>query len=345
MITISDIAAKAGVSRATVSYVLNEKSTSVKISEATRSRVLETAAELGYRRNELARAVTTGKSRMLGFWVMQSNREPVVRVLAGAMKEADANGYFIKMLGFDNDALDSRILERSIEWRLSGIIGIHAPGATMRNLYPQIQATGIPFVAVDSQQPPQGCLNILADSAAGMRAIAEHLIELGHRRIAFLGGQNSAIDSISGEREQAFLSALRRRGLSKNAIVEQGDWSVELSDWQNDATAQAARRLLDKTPRPTAIACASDHIAMIVVRVAAERALQVPQDISVTGFDDVTAAALYNPPLTTVAQPFEAMGRMAVRHLLNLPDDGTELLPAPLIVRGSTAAPGALRSF
>lgn len=342
MITISDVAAKAGVSRTTVSYVLNEGVTSLKISGATRTRVLETAAQLGYRRNELARAVTTGKTQMLGFWVMQSNREPVVRVLAGAMKEAETNGYSIKMLGFDNGSLPERILERCQEWRLSGILAIHAPGNALQALYPRILSTQVPFVLVDSQQPPPGCSHILADSSEGMSAAIQHLVELGHLRIAFLGGRRGDEDSISGQRERAYRTAMSRHGLGEFVQVEYGDWEAQWSDWENGTTAAAAKRLLDAPVRPTAIACASDHMAMIVVRLAVDRGLQVPQQLSVTGFDDVTAATLYTPPLTTVAQPFEEMGRCAVRHLIapgqpQLP----QVLPAHLIVRGSTAKPWA----
>ncbi len=339
MITISDVAAKAGVSRATVSYVLNERNTSVRISDDTRQRVMASASELGYRRNELARAVTTGKNPMLGFWVMQSNREPVVRVLAGAMKEADDNDYFIKMIGFDNSALDSRTLERCMEWRLAGIIAIHAP-ETMRDLMPQIVRTGIPFVTVDSQQPPEGCLNIEADNIGGMRSVVTHLVEQGHQRIAFLGGQREQDDSISGARERGYRATMQEHGLSKFCHVEYGDWRAEFSEWENGASAKAAHRLLNLNPRPTAIACASDHMAMIVMRLAAEQGLSVPHQLSVTGFDDITVATLYNPPLTTVAQPFEEIGRAAVRHLLNLGKQSTtspETLPAQLIVRGSTA--------
>lgn len=345
MITISDIAAKAGVSRATVSYVLNDRNTSVRISEETRQRVMQSANELGYRRNELARAVTTGKNRMLGFWVMQSNREPVVRVLAGAMKEADENGYFIKMLGFDNGTLDSRILERCVEWRLSGIIAIHAPQSTMHDLKPAIETAKIPFIMVDSQQPPEGCLNIAADNAGGMTAIVEHLVGLGHKRIAFLGGNRESEDSISGERERAYRAAMKKLGLAKYCQVETGNWQAEFSDWEQGETADAARRLLDSKPRPTAIACASDHMAMIVVRLADERGWKVPKDLSVTGFDDVVSATLYTPPLTTVSQPFEEMGRVAVQRLLRdialdaTPPraEKTEPLATHLIVRGSTA--------
>jgi len=311
MITITDIATKAGVSRATVSYVLNERNTSVRISDQTRHRVMEAASDLGYRRNELARAVTTGKNRMLGFWVMQSNREPVIRVLSGAMKEADENEYFIKMLGFDNRALDSRTLERCVEWRLSGIIAIHAPKSTMQDLWPQIQATAIPFVLVDSQHPPADCFHIEADHSGGMRVAVEHLLELGHRRIAFLGGESATKDSISGAREKAYLEAMKAHGLERECRVGCGDWSADFGDWEDGAVAGAVRQLLDASPRPTAIACASDHMAMIVIRLASERGLSVPRDLSVTGFDDVTVATLYNPPLTTVAQPFEEIGHAA----------------------------------
>jgi len=340
LITISDVAAKAGVSRATVSNVLNEGNTSVKISGSTRNRVLETAAELGYRRNELARAMITGKNRMLGFWVMQSNREPVVRVLAGAMKEADENDYFIKMLGFDNGTLDSRTIERCIEWRLAGIIAFHAPTETMRDLLPQINQTGIPFVMVDSQHPPPGCLNIEADHQGGMTAIVEHLAALGHRRIAFLAGHRGEEDSISGAREKAYRSAMTRLGLARECQVEYGDWRAGFTDWEGGTTADAARRLLSAAPRPTAIACASDHMAMIVMSLASERGIEVPRQLSVTGFDDVTAATLYTPPLTTIAQPFEEIGRSAVRHLIAPTNQHlTQILPAHLVVRGSTCEP------
>jgi LacI family transcriptional regulator len=127
--------------------------------------------------------------------------------------------------------------------------------------------------------------------------------------------------------------------LSHEVLVEHGDWSCEFTDWSSDQTVEAARRLLSKKKQPTAVVCASDHIAMLMVRVAVEKGLQVPRDLSVTGFDDVTAAALYNPPLTTVAQPFEAMGRAAVRHLLQLPEKPLSALPVSLILRDSTTVP------
>ncbi|HEX8237920.1 MAG TPA: LacI family DNA-binding transcriptional regulator [Abditibacteriaceae bacterium] len=344
MVTITDIATKAGVSRATVSYVLNERNTTVRISDHTRQRVMETAAELGYRRNELARAVITGKNRMLGFWVMHSNREPVVRVLGGAMKEADSNDYFIKMLGLDNDTVDSRIVERCIEWRLSGIIAIHAPAAAMDVLYPKVVDSGIPMVVVDSQRPPQGSTHVAANGAGGVRSVVEYLVKLGHRKIVFIAGEPDE-DTISHTWAQAYLNTMQELGLQRYQKVLHGYWLPEPTEHITRTLLQQPTQVEE---RPTAIVCASDNMAMVVVRTAGQMSIRVPQELSVTGFDDSTVAALYNPPLTTVAQPFEEMGRLAVRSLLastdveqqsELLEYSLEQLPTQLVVRQSTAAP------
>ena len=336
MVTITDVAAKAGVSRTTVSYVLSNSEIADRISPETRHRVMEVAQELGYRRNALAHAVTTGKNRMLGFWVMQSNREPVVRVLAGAMKEADANGYFIKMLGFDNQTAPDTIVQQCIEWRLSGIIAIHAPEELLNRVNPQIQKARIPAIIVDSQQPPTNCIHIASDCAAGIGQVIAFLRKQGHRNIALIAGFNGETDHISLRRENAYRQAMQGAGLESHIRVRYGFWNYE----STARTEAATRELLQSANPPTAIACVSDHTAMVVIRTAAQMNLRVPDQLSVTGFDDVAVAALYNPPLTTVAQNFEAMGARAVQHLLRGEQNGPqheELLPTQLAVRNSTA--------
>lgn len=338
MVTISDVAAKAGVSRATVSYVLNDRNTSVRISQDTRSRVLATAASLGYRRNELARAVTTGKNPLLGFWVMQANREPVVRMLSGAMQEADARGYFIKMFGFDETGGDNRVLDRCLEWRISGIIAIHAPEGALRALGPRLEANGLPLVTVDGRRPAGVRGHICSNGAAGVRAVVHHLADLGHRSIAFIAGEPGMEDSISQVRCEAYARTMEERGLGTFQRVAYGYWEAV-------PTENAARALLTNPKnRPTAILCASDHTAMVVVRTAAQLGLRVPHDLSVAGFDDLLGAGLYNPSLTTVAQSFETMGQVAVRHLVaeiqGAPPASGELLPTRLVVRNSTGPAG-----
>lgn len=336
MVTITDVAAKAGVSRTTVSYVLSGNEIALRISPQTRQRVLDSATALGYQRNALAHAVTTGKSQMLGFWVMDSSREPVVRVLAGAMKEADANGYFIKMLGFDNLSAPDAIVRQCIEWRLAGVIAIHASQALLPQIHPQLAKAEIPAIIVDSQHAPQSKMHITSDSAAGMKRIVEFLIGQGHRDIALIAGSDDARDQVSRCREIAYRLAMQSAGISPYIRVRYGFWNYDLTA----ATEAATRELLESARPPTAIACVSDHTAMVVIRTAAQMGLRVPDELSVTGFDDVAVAALYNPPLTTVAQNFEEMGKRAVQCLLHgpkKPSNCGELLPTQLIIRNSTA--------
>ena len=240
MVTITDVAAKAGVSRTTVSYVLSDSEIADRISLETRHRVMEAVAELGYRRNALAHAVTTGKNRMLGFWVMQSNREPVVRVLAGAMKEADANGYFIKMLGFDNATAPDTIVQQCIEWRLSGIIAIHAPEKLLNRVHPQIQKARIPAIIVDSQQSPTDCLHIASDCAAGIVQTIDFLLRQGHRNIALIAGFNGETDRISMRRESAYRGAMQGAGAGEYIRVRYGHWNYE----STERTEAATRELL-----------------------------------------------------------------------------------------------------
>lgn len=344
MVTITDIANKAGVSRATVSYVLNGQNTAVRISDETRERVMNVANELGYRRNQLARAVITGQTRMLGLWVMQSQHEPVARVLAGIMAEADANDYFVKLVGFDEyDEKTSvaRVVERCIEWRLAGIIAIHAPESALDALQPQLQNVNVPLIIVDSQAPRDGVIHITSDQENALRQLVVHLANLGHRRITFLAGRPDESELLSWRRIRAYEAAMTELGLKEFISVRHGYWD-------HTATQQVTEELLSLPPnqRPTAIACWSDITAMNVIQTAARLGLRVPEDVSVTGFDDSRAAALYNPPLTTIAQSFEEMGRHALRRLLArttdhspLPDGEEECLSTELIIRESTAKP------
>lgn len=339
MTTITDVAARAGVARSTVSYVLNGQNTAVRISDETRRRVMQAAAELGYRRNELARAVITGKHRMLGFWVTHSEREPAVRVLAGAMKEAQANKYFIKMLGMDDDRVAESVAEHSIEWRLSGIIAINALQEAMDQVVPQISQFEIPMVLVESQGAYPGCMHVTSEAENGIRAAVLHLAGLGHKRIAFLSGTPNERGTISGRREAAYVEAMRDLGLGAFADMEHTYWDFH-------QTELATQRLMWNRgeKRPTAVCCIGDHAAMLLIRTAAKMGLQVPADLSVVGFDDLAVAAMYNPSLTTVIQPFEDMGRLAVRRLLqaaehSVPPPLEERLPTRLVIRESTAPP------
>jgi LacI family transcriptional regulator len=192
----------------------------------------------------------------------------------------------------------------------------------------------VPIVAVDPHTGPDAPATIAVHSFDGARAATEHLIALGHRRIAHLRGRTD-LES-AHQRERGYRAALEAAGIPFDpALVAEGGYRAA-------SATMGANALLDLADRPTAVFAANDLSALEVVRCAAERGLRVPADLSVVGFDDIPEAASHTPQLTTVRQPLEAMGAAAVEMLLRMLDDGEPepiRMPAELIPRGSTAPP------
>ncbi|RYX82707.1 LacI family transcriptional regulator [bacterium] len=353
MLRMSDIARRAGVSQSTVSFVLNGRDTAVRISDKTRQKVLLAADELGYRQNQLARAMRTGNSQMLGFLGGDLCDEHVGRMLDGALQEAEAHGFTLKILPHREGADGFASIRRSSELRLMGVAALHLPRELVRHLYEESMHCSRPMVLLDTPVPLDDVPQVATDDAGGVRAGVEHLVELGHTRIALVS--SDPISVLAPIREGAFRAVMAEAGLSfEEDNLVRGNFS------QREPNVAAARQLLDRSAeqRPTAIFCMGDAIAATVIQVAAELGLRVPHDVSVVGFGDLNIAALCNPPLTTLRQPFRHMGRLAVRHLLNAvpPAEGEEAyintsqsqmlestahLPVELVVRSSCAPPPA----
>lgn len=336
MVTMSDIAEKAGVSRSTVSFVLNKKYDKVYISDDTRQRVMEAAAQLGYRRNELARAIVTGKNRVLGFLVCSPESEVVARMLAGALDEAEANGYFIKVLRLKNNVIDQETLDRCVELRLAGVIVLYLNETMVTQLHEELSRYHIPVATLDDSFPHPWGARVVSNDHQGVDLAVRHLISLGHRRIALLSGRPNAGSAVL--REVAYREVMQSEGLDvPPGYITHGWWSVS-------KTEAAAAELLSLPEPPTAVLCAGDIMAMVLCRVARTRGLRVPQDLSVVGFANIDAAEAADPPLTTVQQPFQEMGQMAVRHLLRLSNSPEaelvepleDVLPTKLVLRAST---------
>ncbi|HVK04615.1 MAG TPA: LacI family DNA-binding transcriptional regulator [Armatimonadaceae bacterium] len=337
MVTMSDIASRAGVSRSTVSVVLNNKDAAVGIAEETRRRVLNAARQLGYRPNEVARAMVTGKSHVVAFLVADPSREVVARILAGAMNEAEPQGYFVKLVARDG-AWDERIIERCVETRPVGVMGLYVPPSLNECLREEMGRYRIPVAILDSSFPQPGLTRVLSDDLEGVHQAIAHLHGLGHRRIAHIGGTRAS--GASTLREEGYRRAMARFGLP----VPEG--YVQWGEWEIDAAGRATERLLDHPEPPTAVFCADDKTALIASRAASRRGVRVPEDLSVVGFADLEMARYGNPALTTVAQPFADLGAAAVRSLLEAarslqrgeePDTAEVLLPNRLVVRESTA--------
>jgi DNA-binding LacI/PurR family transcriptional regulator len=339
VVRMTDIAIEAGVSRSTVSLVLNNKHTAVGIPESTRRRVLHAARQLGYRPNELARAMVTGKNRVIVYLLHDPSQEVASRILKGALEEAELHGYLVKLVGREG-AFDERDIERCVELRPVGVMALYVTPAITDYLQQEMARYRIPVVLLDSSFPLQGVTRVLSDDIEGIWQGISHLYSLGHRRIAYISG--ASFSGASALREEGYRRAMARLELP----VPEG--FVACGEWLIPNTQEATRQLLQHPDgqRPTALFCADDKMALTAVRTAERMGIRVPQDLSIVGFADLEMALYGNPPLTTVAQPFTELGVAAVRSILAAaerwerqeePETGEVLLPNRLVIRESTA--------
>jgi LacI family transcriptional regulator len=326
--TLAQIANAAGVSVATVSKVLNDRAD---VSPETRRRVQKHLRDSGYspagsgsgRPRELDRAIEV---------VVPELQNPyIIAVLEGITSSAAAEGFEVVIGRIPTSSgLNPEALLRSDR---AGAIFItaDASSASLRAL----DEAGFPVVVVDPLRVNDSkCITIGATNFTGGVAATEHLLSLGHRRIAHAGGPLSV--DLSHARLAGYSSALRQ------AEIELDETLITHSAFTYDAGRRAAHDLLDRSDRPTAIFAASDEIALGIMEEARRRSIRIPQDLSIVGFDDTFLASRSAPPLTTVAQPLLEMGRVATRSLAQMINNdvvGTRHieLATRLVVRDSTA--------
>ncbi len=333
--TIRDVARRAGVSIATVSYVLNA---SAPISEATRQRVLAAAAELGYRPSALARGLRVQRSHIIGYsWhpVSPDRWHPILDPFLHSMAQAaEARGYHI--LTFTQPAGEDRWLPYQ-ELMLTGRVDGFVLSGTNRN-DPRIRYLmdhDFPFVAFGRANEEWDFPYVDVDNTAGTRMAVEHLVELGHRRIAVVAWPE---DSLTGHyRLQGYLEGMQAAGLPVAP-----EWILR-TEHSEAAGRQAMHALLALPPdrRPTAVVTMSDLMAIGAMNALYEGGLQPGRDVSVVGFDDVPMAQYLHPPLTTLRQPIAEVGERVVQMLLAIIEgeplkERRVLLLPRLIVRGST---------
>ncbi|MEV0565263.1 LacI family DNA-binding transcriptional regulator [Dactylosporangium sp. NPDC050588] len=327
-ITIRDVAATAGVSVATVSKVLNAR---YGVSAATSAHVQSVIRELGYEASLVAQSLRNHKTNVIG--ILVADLEPFsTELLKGAAKAIKGTGYELVVYSAGGRTGDQAGWEQRYLSRLSGTL---IDGAVLVTPTVVDVDYGTAVVAVDPHAGPTGLPTVDSDNLNGGRLAAEHLLGHGHRRIAMITGRPD-LES-SRLREQGFRDAMRDAGVPVDPDL------IEVGDYDPDSSAAAARLLLGRPDRPTAIFGANDVSAIAAVEVAASMGLRVPGDLSVVGFDNVPEAALASPALTTVDQPIHAMGHHAIELLIKLIHgeevDATHLrLPTRLVVRQSTRA-------
>jgi LacI family transcriptional regulator len=336
---MTDVARRAGVSQTTASFVINNRQAELRISEATRKRVLEAARDLNYRRNELARAVGSGKNFVIGFAKEQGIAELEWRILEGVLKAAYDAGYMLKVLLRDYQDTDYASLARQcVEQRLAGLVcRTFSHAQVTEALRQELDHARIPIAFVDDKLELPGTTCVSSDDEMGCRQLVEHIVALGHTRIALLAGDTIHPQSVM--RTTTILNLLSGCGIDVRP-----DWLTECG-WSLERAAAITHDLFRNLgEHPTALLCDGDEIAAVAIHVIVQCGLRIPADVSVVGFGDFKFAKLLSPPLTTISQPFEEIGSKATQILLARLDEGSDatvppqvLLPTKLVIRSSTA--------
>lgn len=327
--TSRDVARAAGVSQATVSLVLGEKWRG-RVSEATAARVRETAGGLGYRPNLAARNLRLGRTRTALLVVPALTNEFFARVHTGAAAVAAEHGFGVVLYPSPEGTGPARDPFASARAALDGVIASSMAADALGALH----GADLPLVMLDSDPSAPGpSARVNLDIADGMRQVTGHLLTLGHRRFLHLA---SAVDS--------WTFAVRARAL-RGALADVPGTEVRTvsSALGVQAGREAAERALTAPgPRPTAVVCDDDILAAGACKAARRLGLRVPEDVSVTGFDDLALATAVEPELTTVQLPAEQVGQRGMAALLAVLEGRTAetgSLPVQLVVRGSSAPP------
>jgi DNA-binding LacI/PurR family transcriptional regulator len=328
---LEDVAKRAKVSIATVSRVVNSVGP---VKNSTRARVLKAIQELKYHPNIHARSLAGGKSRTLGMIVSNLENPFFLDIFRALESDAHRRGYEVLVANTD---YRPRQLVSSVHLmmgrRLAGLAVIVSEMEP--SLIQELTESNLPIVFYDVGTPARNISNIKVRYEKGMQRVVEYLYSVGHRRMAFVGHHTSLEPLL--DRKKSFLDTMKRyAGEVEHATVADCDGPV--------GGQQATRQLLASGFKPTAIICVNDFMALGVVRELREHGLEVPRDVSVTGYDNISLSEYAFPPLTTVNIPREMIGHLAFSALVPEHEDaqvrGREFLIDPeLVIRESTGPP------
>ncbi len=332
-VTSAEVAERAGVSQSAVSRVFTPGASA---SAKTVEKVRRAAAELGYRPNILARAMVSGRSRIIGLVVAYLDNQFYPDVLERLSNALQQRGYHVLVFMAAQTAgnIDT-VVEEILDYQVDGIIA--ASVALSSDLSDRCRAAGVPMVLFNRSQDGEGFSSVTSDNAQGGRRVAGLFLAAGHERIGYIAGWEGA--STQRDRELGFSRALTEAGRSLHAR--------EVGNFRMEQAAEAARRMFSvpRAERPDAVFVANDHMAIPVMdTLRSEFGLSLPGDVSVVGYDDVPAAAWPAYDLTTVRQPADRMVAETVDVLLKLVEDkGTPPrnveVEGQLILRGSARIP------
>jgi len=327
-VTSIQVAKAAGVSQSAVSRVFTPGASA---SPKTIEKVKRAANELGYRPNVIARSLMTGKSRIIGLVVAYLDNQFYPDVVEKLSKGLQAEGYHVLVLMAEQTANNTDdLLEKILDYQVDGIV--LASVAMSSQLALRCDAEGVPVVLFNRTQDNEILSSVTSDNLAGGQKAAEHLVEQGYSRIAYIAGWSGA--STQRDREAGFCKGLAAAGLSLFAR-EEGNFHFEQAKL-------AARQMFSVDEKPDAVFVCNDHMAFAVMDVLRDELnLRIPEDVAVVGYDDVTAAAWGSYKLTSVRQPANRMVEQTITTLLSQieNDDAPPLrlaIDGPLVVRSSS---------
>jgi len=325
---MEDVAREAGVSRALVSLVMRERPN---VSAERRRRVLDVAARLGYRPNAMARSLASRRTKTVGV-ILDDLRNPFFAEIAGGVEElASEVGYQLLLAAGGRQARRERAaMGALLEHRVSGIIMVspRMPAGVIA-----AAAAEAPLVIVGRAVRGLDADSVLINEAHGTGLVLDHLLGLGHEAIAHVDGGSGAGGP---QRRSAYLRGMRANRLGRHALVIPGDFTEE-------AGVSAATELLRRPELPTAIFAANDMVAAGLLGGLDRAGVEVPRDVSIVGYDNISIAHLAHVSLTTVDQPRTEMGRLALELLLDRIDNRraneVRLIEPSLVIRSTTAPP------
>ncbi|HHB90231.1 MAG TPA: LacI family transcriptional regulator [Anaerolineae bacterium] len=331
-VSIKDIAQLAGVSHSTVSRALQGTG---RMSEETRERILTIAEELGYTPDALAQSLVRGRTKTVGV-VVTTIADPFVAGIIDGIEQVAGDAGYTVILGASHmdPEREMAVVENLRQRRVDAVI---VTASRVGSHYTEhLQRFGVPIVLVNNMVEGEYLYAIACDQREGARCATRHLLELGHKRIAYVGSPFR--EHSSQERQQGYEDALHEAGVTP-------DPSLISTPPLTQDVAVGRRAFQELWPqRPTAIFAYNDLTAIGIMLAAREMRVRIPQDISLVGFDDIEVTEYVTPPLTTVHQPRQAMGRAAMEMALGLLHDErvqNQRLACRLVVRASTQAPPA----
>src|SRR5712692_6968902 len=312
-VTIKEVAARAGVSVATISRVINGKGP---VRESTSRRVMETAQAMRYTPHGVARSLSMRRAHTVGLLLPDLHGEFFSEVIRGIDAEARRSGYHLLVSGFHSDQEEMTAVFRAVRGRVDGLI-VMSPDREAAALCANLPL-GFPIVLLNNAGGVSRAISI--DNYGGAAAMVRHLRALGHTRIAFVKGPEENADA--AERLRGYRDAT--------------DVSIELEgDFTEEAGHAAGTHVLGMQNRPSAIFAANDAMAVGTLSAFRDAGVRVPRDIALAGFDDIPAARYVTPPLTTVNVPIAEQGRRAFDLVVSEEEQRHEVLPTTLVIRES----------